>query len=612
MTHPPSQPPQEPPRGDSGTPQKPTEPPAGPASGPSGPDAPEPPAPSGPAAPSGYGYPQPSGPSQQPPPPPGYGYPGAPQPGGHGYPGAAQPGGYGYPGAPQPGAYGYPGGPQPGGYGYPGGQQPYGAYPQGPYPGGIPPQGNRSRQRMMIVVSAVVAAVLVIAGGVWYATAGDSEPKDPSGGTTAGGGSGGGNPNGGGTDPAAGGGGRPADADAKAILNVPYPKIEGDSVSVPGQWVTAKTYAKPHIHSIVGYHVSSGKQAWKMPLPGQVCATSKHITADGRTAVVFQDGKKKPGGTTPSCSRIAVIDVDSGKKAWERKLPSDRLIGSGMSVTLSGNTVAVSWIGGSAGYRLDGKELWHNGDGASCRVGGYAGGRALVAVTGCPSGVIGPFKVQKLDPDSGKAQWTFDVPSGIKSVNVVSTDPVVIAIGAGSSLTTDIMALDDRGKLRSRVSVERGDEGPKYNPHCSVGTESCKTVAVDKDTLYLPSREHSGKSDYGRTNEIIAFDLGTGKPKWKSDAGEKRTILPLRMDGDVLIAYRQPTYDSGGQILGIDPASGKQTVYLRMPNDTSESESRLSPEYNDTLYAHGRLFLSDDSLSRHSTTRKELAIGFGS
>ncbi|MCM2579117.1 outer membrane protein assembly factor BamB family protein [Streptomyces meridianus] len=583
MAKPPPQPPQEPPQGGFGAPQDPR---SGSTDGPSGYGYP----PKQPSGQPGYGYPQPQGHAPQTPPPPG-----------------AAPG-YGYPGPPQPG-YGYPGR-QP--YGQqPYGQQPYGMYPQGTYPGGIPPQGGRSNQRMMIVISAAVAVVLVIAGGVWFANSNDGGKDDVAG--TSGGSRG--SEDGGGTDPTEGGGERPADADAKAVLQVPYPSsVPVDSMLVPGQWATAKTYAKPSVYSITGYHADTGKKAWKLPLDGQVCASSRHVTADGRTAVVFQERKMSSDSSSEPCNQIAVIDLDAGRKLWQKKLPGDRVYSTGLSLTISGNTVASAWIGGSAGYSITGKELWKSASYRGCRPRGYGGGKALVAVTDCGSGIDNEYKVQKIDPATGRAKWSFAAPKGLKNVNVISTDPVVVAVGAGSVSTTDIMSLDDKGKLRARLSLERPEHGqPKYDPNCRIDTESCVTVAVDKDNLYLPSEEHQGKSQYGDTNEIIAFDLGTGKPKWKSDAGEKRTILPLRMDGDTLIAYRQPTLDSGGQVVGIETGSGKQTVYLRLPNETSESERRLAPGYGTgALYVNGRLFMSRDSIRKNSTYDKELALAFGS
>jgi outer membrane protein assembly factor BamB len=225
-------------------------------------------------------------------------------------------------------------------------------------------------------------------------------------------------------------------------------------------------------------------------------------------------------------------------------------------------------------------------------------------------------KVQKIDPATGDTIWSYNVPEGAKNIAVLSTEPVVLALGLGKHAETDIFALDDKGQIRSKLSLGTETLGPRYDPNCrsSNGAGWCATVVVEGDTMYLPSREHQGKADYGRTNEVVAFDLATGKPVKKYDAGEKRTMVPMRMDGDTLISYRKPTYDSGGQVVGIDLKSGKQEVWLRMPNDTADKESAMSLDSVPYLFEGGRFFMSTDIVSGRSSGSddRELAMAFGS
>jgi outer membrane protein assembly factor BamB len=544
--------------------------------------------------------------SQAPPPAGGFG---APQPW-SGYPG--QPSAGGRPGQPPYGQQSY-GQPPYGQQSYgqsPYGQQGYGMYPpQTQFPGGgIPPSGGRSKRRLLVIVGAAVAVVLVVAGGVWFAAKDDGGKNEAKNSQDADG------KKGDQSEVTGGGGGKPKNTDAKLLFQVPYPSIDTDVMPVNGQWATEKTYAKSEVYSIVGYDAVGGNQTWKIPLDGQICAASRQMTDDGKTAVIFQDKKIGKDGRYQRCSEMAVIDVDAGRKVWQKSMPNSDTAGSGMGMTISQDVVAAAWIGGSVAYRIDGgEELWKASESADCADAGYAGGKALIAVTGCPSPVTGPFQVQKLNPETGEPLWAYSVPRGIQNVSVVSSDPVVLAVSAGEISETDLMALDEQGKLRSKISLGKGQYGSKYLPHCDLEVESCKTVAVDQDTLYLPSEEHQGSSDYGRTNEVIAFDLSTGKPKWKSDAGEKRTMVPLAMEGDNVIAYVRPTYDSGGQIVAIEPKAGQQTVYLRFPNGTAEAENSLSPENGEALYAHGRFFLAHDTLSKSSSQyNKYLVLAFGS
>jgi outer membrane protein assembly factor BamB len=299
---------------------------------------------------------------------------------------------------------------------------------------------------------------------------------------------------------------------------------------------------------------------------------------------------------------------------WEKPIPGSDTFGSAMMLTISQNVVAASWIGGNVAYRADsGAKVWSQDESEECQDAGYGGGAALIAITGCPSPVEGPFQVQKVDTKTGKPQWSYHLPSGLKGVYVISTDPVVVAVSAGAYQTTDIFALTDDGKLRTKFSLEVKSLGPTYNPNCSGETEDCNTAVVHGDTIYLPSAEHQNAgSSYGRTNEIIAFSLDTGKAVKKFEAGEKRVVLPLKWEGDKLIGYIKPTFDAGGEIVAIEPKSGKKETWLRMPNASAEEESYMSPERDEPLWSYGRLFLSQHLISNRSPQEYyRLALGFG-
>ncbi|MEC4015217.1 outer membrane protein assembly factor BamB family protein [Streptomyces sp. H27-D2] len=601
-----------------GYPQTPAQPPQAPAAPPTPPAAP--PAPAYGQQPS-YGYP-----NQQ---PPSYGYPGQPpqpgqQPPSYGYPG--QPGQQGQPG--QPPSYGYPN--QQPGYGYPGqppqpGQQQYGMYPpQAQFPGGQPPQGggNQKRNRMIIIVSAVVALVLIIGGGVLIVSKdsgsdGKNDESKSSGGTTGGGGGDKGKP--GGTT------GvpvretvetKPTISTGKLLFNVPVPALgKKDIIDVGGSWATEKTYAKPTLYGIEGFDVETGKLRWKIPLDGVICGASRSVTEDNQTAITFEAGKRpdaKTGGREP-CSQIAVLDLDKGKKLWQETMPNaDDASGQLADVAISDGVVAAGWGWGSAAYRMSGGEpLWQTSATSKCKDKGFTGGKDLVSVVQCGEMGEEQLRVQKVDPISGKPKWTYDVPPGIERVSVASSSPAVIFVVAGDYKPTDAIAIDEKGEMRSKISLESG----KYEPECDSEVDSCHTVAVGNDTLYMPSKEHEGGGGaFSETNEIVAFNLATGKPKWRSDAGKDRKFTPLRMSGDKIIAYMEPTYDKGGKVLSLDPANGDQTEYLQFPTSTRDAENKLRPSsYTEfPVYEHGRLFLGQNLLAGGTLgddTYRALAFG---
>ncbi|MGW3986815.1 outer membrane protein assembly factor BamB family protein [Streptomyces sp. NPDC004830] len=613
MTQPPPPPPQQPPQGGGFGPpqdQPPQTPP--PPGGPNLNKAPEP----------GYGYPQtppttpqtpPTAPQTPPaaPPQPGYGYPqGAPQPP------QPQPG-YGYPGQ-QPGPYGQPGYGQPPTvpYGQPGYGYPQGAMPQQPQAG--QQGGGGFNAQVAIIVAAVVAIALIIGGGVWYAKSGDGDGKKDDTASSSGGT--------GGSDDGKGGasGGEekaPADPTAKVLFQVPAPEVKNDStVVVSGSWLTDKAYVKSGIAKIVGYDRDKGTELWTVPLPGPVCQASRHATDDGKTAILYQPAMPTKAQPSHGCSQIALIDLDGGKKLWTKTVDTGGDPISFNNVTISGQTVAVGSTSGGAAFDTSGKLLWSPKTSDSCYDAGYGGGERLVAVRKCGSYGARQLHIQTIDPKSGKVVSEYKMAEDIEYASVVSTDPLVVAADVGDSAgdgsgISDFFSIDNKtGKLRTRIAAP----GEQFAARCEGITriEYCTGIAVGPNRLYLPTEEHDGTGKYSQTNEIVAFDLTTGKQTGqRADAGEGYTISPLRMDGGNVIAYKRPPYDKGGQVVSIDGGSFKQTKLLENPatEQVRDVESRMSPDYSEYLYADGHLFMSRVYASKRSTSGNEeyLAVGFG-
>ncbi|MET9869897.1 PQQ-binding-like beta-propeller repeat protein, partial [Streptomyces sp. NPDC006386] len=484
---------------------------------------PPPPPPQQPPQSGGFG-PLPGQPPQTPPPAqpqPGYGYPqGAPQ--------APQPPpGYGYPGQPPQAPYGQPGyGQQPPGYGYP--QQTMPLQPQPGPPGG---GGGRFNAQLAIIVAAVVAIALIIGGGVWYANSGaDDGKKDDTAGT--GGGTGGSGDNKGGTT--SGEEKAPADPSARVLFQVPAPEVKNDStVVVSGSWLTDKAYVKSGIAQIVGYDRDKGGELWKIPLAGPVCQASRHVTDDNKTAILYQPAMPTKADPSHGCSQLAVIDLDAGKKLWTKTVKTGDDLINFDNVTISGKTVAVGSTSGGAAFDVSGKLLWSPKPTDTCYDAGYGGGEKLVAVRKCGTYGQRQLHIQTIDPKSGKVISEYKMAEGIEYASIVSTNPLVVAADVGDSAgdgsgISDFFSIDNKtGKLRTRISAP----GEQFAARCEGITriEYCNLLAVGNDRLYLPTEEHDGTGEYSQTNEIVAFDLATGKQTGqRADAGDGYTISPLR------------------------------------------------------------------------------------
>lgn len=553
-------PPSQPPSGGFGAPQDP--PPAAPAGGygspPPVPPAPpqQPPAPAQPpAAQAAYGYPQPGA---------GYGYPGQP-------------------GTPPP--FGQPTTPM------------YAAQPSQPH---APAGGgsNDKRNQLLIVGAALLAIVLIVGGGLWY-TSGDS-----AGGGTKNTAEGGGSSTApGGDKPQAGTPGSekpPANPKSKVLLNQPNPQ-PADVVSVKGSWLTDSTYIKSDVAKVVGYNLVDGGKKWEIPFPGELCGATSHVS-DNKTAVLFKPTQPTADNKYPACTEVGVIDLNAGKLLWSGNAKGatsgDKPV-SYYEVTLSGQTVAAGGTSGGAAWNLaDGTSRWlPKVDGEGCYDTGYAGGEALAVIRKCGRSPNQTLYAQTLDPATGAPTSSYKLSPGIDYAGIVSTKPLVVAADVGDTAknatgVSDLFVVDPKGELKARISLASGN----FNGKCAATeVEKCTGMVVGNGKLYLPSYEHQGQSSSGRTNELLSFDLETGKQTSdRADAGERYTMSPLRMDGSNIIAYKRPPYDKGGQIVSIDGKTMKETVLMENPADkaTQRAESAFSPEFSEYRYHKGKLFIS--------------------
>ncbi|GHE00669.1 outer membrane protein assembly factor BamB family protein [Streptomyces alanosinicus] len=606
MTQPPPPPPNQPPQQGGFGPPSPQQPqqPAQP------PQAPQPPQPQ-----PGYGYPQtPPAPQPPQPPQPGYGYPGGQQsPYGQPTPAYGQQPAAPYGGQPQS-PYGQAGQP---GYGYP--HQPP-TVPMQPQPGQS--GGGRNNTTLLIVVAAVVAIALIVAGGFWYANSsgGDDKTHEASSSGGTGGKSGGGTGGSGGTGGTDGKEKVPANPAASVLFEVPLPTTN-DTVSTEGSWLTDKVYAKSGVSEVVGYDPAKGTKLWTIKLPGPVCAASKHVTSDGKTAITYQP-KPNTKNSVAGCTQIAAIDLNAGKQLWTKTVKSGDYPVSYQNVTVAQNTVAVGDSDGGAAFDIgSGKALWLPKTGDDCYDAGYGGGDKLVAVRKCGDYETGQLLIQTLDPKTGKAISEYKMDPGIKYAGIISTDPLVVAADVGDSAgdgseISDYFSIDSKtGKLLARISAPGKTYGGKCNSITRI--EDCKEVVAGNGKLYVPTEEHDGNGEFGQTNEIVSFDLNTGKPTGqRAEAGDGYVLSPLRMDGNNLIAYKRPPYDKGGQVVSIDGGSFKATKLLENPasGGAQKAESNMLPDYAEILFGNGRLFMSQvyaDRKGMSTGDKEDLVLALG-
>lgn len=314
--------------------------------------------------------------------------------------------------------------------------------------------------------------------------------------------------------------------------------------------------------------------------------------------------KPKGSPTEGVCDEVVFFDIDTGKKLWQSKMPeAASAFVTNTNLTMTRGTVAVAWDQGSVAYDMkDGKQLWKSTGVSQCEDHGFAGGRALLALVRCGSMPDVTYEVQKLDPRTGKAKWTYKVGKGITTVYLPSSDPPVLAVGAGDTTVTDLITLDADGKHSATISLH----GESYDPMCGVRysstsrfgvVENCDAMVVGRTEIFVASKV--GSESGQEANWIVGFDVATGKTLRKFDGREDQPIYPLRTSGDQLLVYRATRDDIGpSAVISLDPRTGKETPFLlfRLPDDDSSDRQFGDPDKSDVIVEQGRVYFAKREL----------------
>ncbi|MFF8728201.1 PQQ-binding-like beta-propeller repeat protein [Streptomyces sp. NPDC015171] len=563
-------------------------------------------APQNPPAQGGFGAPPPpAAPPQQPPPPaappqqpqPGYGYPQQPGPYGGGTPGP-----YGYPQPPQ----------QPGPYGAP---QPGYGHPQQPYPGmpGAPSGGPGNRKKTALIVGGAVAALLAVGGAV-FAFTGDGgggkkkpvaeQSDDPKQSASA---SASPTAPAGGADPDHLNDGRES-GDAKVLWYKPAPDAPASGADAPGMWISGGTAVKAAYKQVFAFGTADGGTAWgPITFPQKICSATPQKSADDKVVVAYMNG----AGDRAKCNQLQQIDLRTGEKGWSGEVADGGLFDSALSVelTVSGKTLMVGRSQSGTAYDIDsGKKLYDKKRyGAACFPAAFAGGTdRLIQVASCGAGTGSEHEeIQELDPATGKVRWTQQVKKGWEVSRTYSVDPLVVYLTNRDKKAWNISTFGKDGKFRSEVKVNE-----KFAPRCGWAVlerelQGCQGVAVDGDTLYLPTDSTIS------ANEIVAISLSDGKAKWRVKSPGDRPMAPVKVDGGKLIAYVQPSYDTGGQVVSVPVAGSSHTTtkLLQNPPGAADVENTFYDGVVD--WSGGRFFISSGRLSGDDDSKEKLIMAFG-
>lgn len=454
---------------------------------------------------------------------------------------------------------------------------------------------------------------MVIAGGVFLATGGGDDDKKPVAHESNDGKAPSGSPS---VDEGDGNGdGRQADDDlnagrkpgeAKALwLQTNDVDLPRNGADVYGPWVVGDTVVKGMYRAVSGYSVADGKQKWTLKLPADICAAPAQPTTDGKIVIGVENGTTDKA----DCSDLQMIDLSTGRAGWKKSITKNGIwdMMSDISLAISADTVTVGRTGNSNAYRVsDGKELFGKQEG-NCQPFAFAGGSKLIAASSCRTDDVDnpQHQLQEVDPVTGKPRWTYRPARGWEIDRVYSVSPLVVSLTQREKKKWSILAIKENGTLRSQLI---GDKGDKFAPDCGStfavfgkSLDGCTGVTADANTFYMATQPDSSGS--ARTNKVVAFNLNTGKPKWKAAAPAEQTVKPLRMEGGNVLLYVECGYNKGGGIATLAPTGGAPQMLLRHPESTSQIESSFWEAK--IVYAGGRSFIASGRVSA-SNDKEEL------
>ncbi|MCC5478616.1 outer membrane protein assembly factor BamB family protein [Streptomyces barringtoniae] len=462
---------------------------------------------------------------------------------------------------------------------------------------------NRPRRRVLGAVAAVVAAVVCLGAGLfWYHSADRTKGR----------------------------------TDAKAVRQAPdaiRETVEKAPVSPEGQvvvqhneggltgkqqrfapatWATDTIVARTLADRIEGYKIEPDPdwdaKAWTLQLGGHVCAVSRDVTADGRTAVVVEPGRTD-NPQAGVCDEVVMVDLGTGKKLWQEKMPAaDAASIITTNISLTRGVVAIAWGEGSVAYDMDsGKRLWKTLGTSQCRDSAYAGGGALLALVKCGDSSAPTYRVEKLEPRTGKVLWRYSVSNGLLNIYLPSADPPVIAVEAGDYRVTDLITLDPKNGERLATISMNG-----YAPTCGGNVEGffdavdkCYGMVVGRDRVFVMSKD---TVDLTRKpeNQITAFDLKTGTAVKRFVGRRFQQVVPVRMNGDDLIIFRSTDDDvQPATVLDWNLRTDKETPYLLFHLPADDEAELGNPEDSDILYEQGRAFFARRVLARDDVHPKD-------
>lgn len=345
----------------------------------------------------------------------------------------------------------------------------------------------------------------------------------------------------------------------------------------PQAWATNAVVAVAGGDAVTGYSKDGGDKRWSVPL-ADICGASAQPVG-GRIAVML--------GTTPRCGRVALVDLRTGAKVWERALGLSDGVSYAQAV-IAGEAVVAHWAGGAMAFSArDGRRLWGAPQRSrGCGFSGFGGGETLVANRVCRTASGERTTVQRLDPRTGRALWSYQVQGEV--IALPAAPQPVIGVGEGVRIAHFTVLDLKSGAERARIPLSDGGA-----IRCDASDPMlCKNLVVGGGTLYTKpsSVESTGKPS------IVAFDLATGRRKWVPSGTDVDFLSPVGFEGGRLLAVQSGSKRRSASLVEVAADTGR--ILARRNLKGPRRQINAFQYYGHVRYAGGRLLAIDDLVTK--------------
>lgn len=360
----------------------------------------------------------------------------------------------------------------------------------------------------------VIGLVLVLAGGgttAWFLTSGDAEAAKPA---------------------------PPPALDPVLTGKVAWqlPEVEiGAEANFLRSWSSDDVVVGVAEGGITAWSTASGEKMWQIAPPaqpggGMFCGASG--SAVKGIGAVSYGARDLPGMSTDSCTGIMLVDLKTGQPRWNVPVPVPKgdLPPDSLRVDVAGDRVVYGYNARVTGLNVaDGSEVWTYRD-PECMIGSYKAEGGTVAFFRNCGGDEGSMRT--LDSATGRVKGDASLPRGAYA-NVVSADPVVLSVQNPDASTPEgtYVVFDEQGNKRSSIAQQLDSGRLNAEPVGGYGRDQYRVVLSHGMLVTATKPRYSGAS-----NEIVAFDLDTGKLRWSKSLGLDASSLPFAATEDGVLA----------------------------------------------------------------------------